>query len=116
MVDVLFILALAFLILGPKKLPQLARQLGGFLAQFKQMQNDFKHQLDAGVVRGQMSNSAAGAEAPNAILCSGERKSLLVVQPDPWVTEFRSAELAPTSPLTRGADVPERCATAEQVT
>jgi Tat protein translocase TatB subunit len=42
---VLFILAL--LLFGPKKLPQIARQVGKALAEFKRASNEFKAQIEA---------------------------------------------------------------------
>lgn len=42
---VLFILAL--LLFGPKKLPQIARQVGKALGEFKRASNEFKAQIEA---------------------------------------------------------------------
>ena len=47
MPDMLFILVLALVIFGPAKLPQLARQLGKYKAQFKQMQRALTEQIEA---------------------------------------------------------------------
>lgn len=114
MLDILFILALALLILGPKKLPQIARQLGGLLAQFKQMQNDFKRQLDVDVLKVQMDNTTADARWPIAVSRAGNEHLPALEQPDPWVTNFRSAELN-SSPLTNAANIAEPSVAAEQI-
>jgi Tat protein translocase TatB subunit len=45
--DLIFISALALVIVGPKKLPEVARQVGKFMAEFKRASNDFKHQLES---------------------------------------------------------------------
>lgn len=42
----LFIFLLALIVFGPKKLPDLARQLGKIMAEFKRATNDFKYQLE----------------------------------------------------------------------
>lgn len=42
----LFIFLLALIVFGPKKLPELARQLGKIMADFKRATNDFKYQLE----------------------------------------------------------------------
>ncbi|MGB9253537.1 MAG: twin-arginine translocase TatA/TatE family subunit [Candidatus Korobacteraceae bacterium] len=47
MPEMIFILLLALVIVGPKKLPEVARQLGKFLAEFKRASNEFKHQIEA---------------------------------------------------------------------
>ena len=45
--DLIFISALALVIVGPKKLPEVARQVGKFMAEFKRASNEFKHQLES---------------------------------------------------------------------
>jgi sec-independent protein translocase protein TatB len=46
MPEMLFIFLLALIVFGPKKLPDLARQLGKIMAEFKRATNDFKYQLE----------------------------------------------------------------------
>ena len=47
MPEMIFIFLLALVIFGPKKLPELGRQLGKALAEFKKASNEFKNQLEA---------------------------------------------------------------------
>ena len=42
----LFILMLALVIFGPKKLPEMARQVGKYLAQFRSMKSEIMSQID----------------------------------------------------------------------
>jgi Sec-independent protein translocase protein TatA len=51
MPDVLFILFLALVILGPKKLPQIAAQAGKFLAQFQRIKRDLLDQVNGELLR-----------------------------------------------------------------
>jgi len=51
MPDMLFILLLALVLLGPKKLPQVAAQIGKYLAQFQRMRRDLLDQVTAEVAR-----------------------------------------------------------------
>lgn len=44
--DLIFISALALVVVGPKKLPEVARQLGKFMTEFKRASNEFKNQLE----------------------------------------------------------------------
>lgn len=44
--EMLFIFFLALLIFGPKKLPEIGRQIGEALTQFKRASNEFKAQLE----------------------------------------------------------------------
>jgi TatA/E family protein of Tat protein translocase len=46
MPEMIFIFLLALVIFGPKKLPELGRQLGKALAEFKKASNEFKNQLE----------------------------------------------------------------------
>ena len=46
MPDILFILILALVIFGPKKLPEVARQVAKFLAQIRMMRDDLKRQME----------------------------------------------------------------------
>ena len=51
MPDILFILLLALVIFGPKKLPEIARQIAKYMLQFRQMSNDFKRQLESEMLK-----------------------------------------------------------------
>ena len=44
--ELIVILAVALVVLGPKRLPELARSLGKGLAEFKRATNDIKYQID----------------------------------------------------------------------
>jgi len=44
--EMLFLLLLAFLLFGPKKLPEIGRKLGRALAEFKRASNELKGQLE----------------------------------------------------------------------
>ena len=46
MPDMLFILMLALVIFGPKKLPEMARQVGKYLAQFRSMKSEIMSQIE----------------------------------------------------------------------
>lgn len=43
--EILFIFVLALLLFGPKKLPEIGRQVGKFLAEFRRAKNEFQSQL-----------------------------------------------------------------------
>jgi sec-independent protein translocase protein TatB len=45
--EMAFIFVLALIIFGPKKLPEIGRQIGKALAEFKRASNEFKWQLEA---------------------------------------------------------------------
>lgn len=47
--EMFFIFLMALIIFGPKKLPEIGRQIGKALADFKRYSNDFKYQLESEV-------------------------------------------------------------------
>lgn len=67
MPELIFIFALALLILGPKKLPELGKQLGRGLGEFKRASNDLKRTLEDEVEK------AARDEVPQAPVDHGPR-------------------------------------------
>ena len=73
--DMLFILLLALILFGPKRLPEIAREVGKFMAEFKRASNDFKYQLQAEIDKasapaaaGQQSSSSSPTLLPPAEL------------------------------------------------
>ena len=44
--EMLFIVLLALIVVGPKRLPGLMRELGKYMAEFKRASNEFKRQLE----------------------------------------------------------------------
>lgn len=43
--EIVFLLLLALILFGPRRLPELARQMGKFMAEFKRASNDFQSQI-----------------------------------------------------------------------
>lgn len=46
-IEMIFIFLLALILFGPKRLPEMAREIGKFVAEFKRASNDFKYQLQS---------------------------------------------------------------------
>ena len=44
--DTLFIVVIALIVFGPKKLPEISRQVGKLLYEFRKASNDFKFQIE----------------------------------------------------------------------
>ena len=63
MPDILFILLLALAIFGPKKLPEIARQIAKYVIQFRQMSNDFKRQLESEMLKIELEEKQAPAKS-----------------------------------------------------
>jgi len=82
--EMLFLLLLAFLLFGPKKLPEIGRKIGRGLAEFKRASNELKGQL----------------ETEMRLLESEDREKKISPPPAPPLenTEAVSAQAAPASP------------------
>jgi len=68
MPEMIFIFLLALVVVGPKRLPGLARQLGKYMAEFKRASNEFKNQLEAEMLNIELEEQAKKqAEAPKIL-------------------------------------------------
>ncbi len=63
MPDILFILVLALVIFGPKKLPEIARQVAKLVAQFRMMRDDLRRQLESELFKIEVEEKAKAATA-----------------------------------------------------
>lgn len=64
MPDILFILLLALIIFGPKRLPEIARQVAKYMAQFRVMRDDLKRQLEGELLNIELEEKAKAATPP----------------------------------------------------
>jgi len=68
MPEMIFIFLLALVVVGPRKLPELGRQLGKFMAEFKRASNEFKHQLETEMLNIELEERAKkGQENPKVL-------------------------------------------------
>jgi sec-independent protein translocase protein TatB len=83
MPDILFILLLALVIFGPKKLPEIARQIAKYMLQFRQMSNDFKRQIENELLKIELEEKQEPAQ--NYQLAAGDppTRTESVPQPPP---------------------------------
>jgi TatA/E family protein of Tat protein translocase len=65
-IEMIFIFLLALILFGPKRLPEMAREIGKFVAEFKRASNDFKYQLQAEIEKAG-TDPAAPAQQPAAL-------------------------------------------------
>ena len=62
----IFIFLLALILFGPKKLPEIGREIGKFLAEFKRASNDFKSQIQSEIEK-------AGVDMPSFNQTGGQQ-------------------------------------------
>ncbi len=70
--DTAFIFVLALLIFGPKKLPEIARQVGKALNEFKRASNEFKAQIESEINQLELQEKQKKAEQEQKILPPAE--------------------------------------------
>ncbi|UFS71815.1 TatA/E family twin arginine-targeting protein translocase [Geomonas sp. RF6] len=63
MPELIIIMVIALIVIGPQKLPELARSLGKGLAEFKRATEDFKHTIDAETTAAEREKMAKEAAA-----------------------------------------------------
>jgi Tat protein translocase TatB subunit len=66
--EMLFIVVLALIIVGPKRLPGIMRELGKYMAEFKRASNEFKNQLETEMLNIELEERARKEkEAPKIL-------------------------------------------------
>jgi sec-independent protein translocase protein TatB len=58
MPEMIFIFLLALILFGPKKLPEIGREIGKFIAEFKRASNDFTYQLKSEIEKAGVDTDA----------------------------------------------------------
>jgi sec-independent protein translocase protein TatB len=95
---VIFILALLFF--GPKKLPELARQIGKVLNEFKRASNEFRQQIESEVSQLDLQERNKAIMTPIAppegSVIAHSPRAELSVGPQPVVEPGSEANLSPT--------------------
>ena len=92
MPEMIFIFLLALVIFGPKKLPELGRQLGKALAEFKKASNEFKNQLEVEMMNIELEERAKKQPEPGPQDPSGRKALRHRSAFRPW-SRFRAGPL-----------------------
>ncbi|MCL4839818.1 MAG: twin-arginine translocase TatA/TatE family subunit [Thermoanaerobaculia bacterium] len=64
--ELLFILVLALLIFGPKRLPEIGRTIGKGLAEFRRASNDLKRSIDTEILAADSAERRPAPPSPRA--------------------------------------------------
>jgi TatA/E family protein of Tat protein translocase len=87
--EMIFLFLLALIIFGPKKMPEIGRQIGKALNEFKRASNEFKTQIEHEVNQMEMENEPKilpPAEPPRGTLAA------LPLQPEPVTVPVTETE------------------------
>jgi len=86
--EMIFIFVLALIIFGPKKMPEIGRQIGRALAEFKRASNEFKAQIETEINNLEVEtnpHSTAPVEAPQGTVASGDGLAHVEAVPEPEI-------------------------------
>jgi TatA/E family protein of Tat protein translocase len=80
--DTIFIFGLALVIFGPKKLPEIGRQLGKLVLEFRRASNEFKMQIEEELRAAELADRQKQLAAPPAAPAPvAETSSELTIRP-----------------------------------
>jgi TatA/E family protein of Tat protein translocase len=105
MPEMIFIFLLALVLFGPKKLPELGRQLGKALAEFKKASNEFKSQLETEMMNIELEERAKREPEPAPKILPAEKLFDTVSVPPIESIPRESLPAAPEAP-TAAIDAP----------
>jgi sec-independent protein translocase protein TatB len=106
--ETIFLFLLALLVFGPKKLPEIARQIGRALNEFKRASNEFKAQIEAEVSQLEFQERERNRQE--------EEQKLLAAAPPAGTIEASGVASSPESRPENLTSPPELNSATEQTT
>jgi Tat protein translocase TatB subunit len=92
MPEMIFIFLLALVVVGPKRLPGLARQLGKYMAEFKRASNEFRNQLETEMMNIELEERAKKQQEETPKILPPERQPELTLTPAPDIVSRGNSE------------------------
>jgi sec-independent protein translocase protein TatB len=110
--ETIFLFFLALVIFGPKKLPEIARQVGKYLNEFKRASNEFKAQIEQEIAHLEVEDKRQTILPPTPTIAGTTSRGLnsMPVE-DVKVENYASAELSAAPSATLGASTDEQAST-----
>ena len=113
--ETIFLFLVALLIFGPKKLPEIARQVGKALNEFKRASNEFKAQIEAEVNQLEIQEREKKREQEQKILPPAEPPAGTVQSSSSLSSSPEQASLVAPEPESRAISEPESLVSAEPI-
>jgi len=107
--EMIFIFLLALLIFGPKKLPEIGRQIGRALNEFKRASNEFKAQIEAEITNLDVANTRSELEKARQTIMA----PLESLAPPAGAVSSGEAQLLPAAPEAVSLEAPPQEASPE---
>jgi sec-independent protein translocase protein TatB len=108
--DTIFIFALALVIFGPKKLPEIGRQIGKLIFEFRRASNEFKMQIEDELRAAELADRQKQIAAPPVTPSPESSSEALTVRPP-----SNGTTVSTESPSSRVIPVHEEVAELEAV-
>jgi sec-independent protein translocase protein TatB len=90
--EMIFIFVMALIIFGPKKMPEIGRQIGRALAEFRRASNEFKSQIESEITQLDVASDYQRTIAPPA------------APPENTIAAEPSGALSEVNPPAKGSD------------
>ena len=97
MSEMIFIFIAALILVGPKKLPEMMRQVGKWMAEFKRASNEFKYQIEAEMRNMELETERAKI-LPPVVAPQGTIASGAVIEAQPALTGVTGNAAAENAP------------------
>jgi sec-independent protein translocase protein TatB len=115
--DTLLLMVIALVVLGPRRLPQIGRQIGKLMYEFRKASNDFKFQMEEELRQSEESDRrkkeeeerkrALAAAPPSAQIAPPETAPMAESPITPPAPTGPDPQITPDPPAAIAADVPE---------
>ncbi len=92
--ETIFLFFLALIIFGPKKLPEIARQIGKYMNEFKRASNEFKAQIEQEIAHLEVENKQT--ILPPSLPPEGATSRTLTPAPAAVVSEAAASDMPAT--------------------
>src|SRR5690348_15526018 len=111
--ETIFLFFLALVIFGPKKLPEIARQIGKYMNEFRRASNEFKAQIEQEIAHLEVEDKKQTILPPSPPVEGATSRSQSLKAPDVSYLEApaNTDAAVPASEATLAAPTPETSAT-----
>ena len=105
--EIIFILVLALIVFGPRKLPEIGKSIGRMMAEFRKASNDFRRTLEEEVEAEKVRPAETPAPVdPSATVGPPSSPSADAAATPAYSPDAESAAPAPSAPEPSGVDAP----------
>src|SRR5271165_1538542 len=103
--DTIFIFCLALIIFGPKKLPEIGRQIGKLMVEFRRASNEFKMQIEEELRASEEEERQKEISAATTMLPASPPAATLALEAAPAANEPGASDAPVIAPPSTGEPV-----------